>query len=150
MKIKQTHKGIGPFFYGIKGMVYKLMCREELLILLFLNYHSGAFVAICYHVTSFAICWLCKNSLFTVSSAAARLPVSFVPVALSEPQKVPVEPRAKPIQPLNETGRWMTLSRQADGRLLTEDYFVSKLKSIQLYLVFQNSSRRHPGQTGLD
>lgn len=22
MKIKQTHKGIGPFFYGIKGMVY--------------------------------------------------------------------------------------------------------------------------------
>lgn len=38
---------------------------------------------ICYHVASFAICWLCKKSL---SSAAARLPVRFVPVALSEPQ----------------------------------------------------------------
>lgn len=39
-----------------------------------------------------------------------------------------MEPQAKQTEPLNETGRWMTVSRQADGQLLTEDFFGCQVK----------------------
>lgn len=42
---EKAYKGAGPFFHGVKGTVYIRMCREELLIVPFLNYHSGTFVA---------------------------------------------------------------------------------------------------------
>lgn len=42
---EKAHKGAGPFFHGVKGTVYNRLCWEELLIVPFLNYHSGTFVA---------------------------------------------------------------------------------------------------------
>lgn len=87
-KNEKAHKGAGPFFFiGLRVHLQSNVQREAVNCAFFkLPFRYLCCYVICYHVTFFAICWLRKNSLFTVSSAAARLPVSFVPVALSEPQ----------------------------------------------------------------